>query len=627
VVAAAVGLLFGVHPLTVEPIPWTGERKTLLAAFFAISCLVIYVTFARKNNRKLFWGCLAAYVLALMSKPTSTPLPVVMLLMDFWPLKRLSKRSLWEKVPFFVVGGISGIITYISQARTASVITPEEYGLLRIPFVFCHNIIFYLYKMVWPVDLSPHYAFPRDIGLSNPAILAGVIGTCVLIPTLFILLRRTRSALTGWLIFFLMVLPTMQALQFSDVIASDKFVYLPSLGILLILACFLSWLWAKSGLRAVLIIVVLVLAVAEAGATRKQIGHWQDTISLYAHMVDVEPDAISPRNNLGVAYAEANDIPRAMEQFEIALRMDSNDEQATFNVARVREEHGRIDEALIGYRSVLERWPNNITSACSAYSAIGRILKIKGDFEGAIATYREGIKFRFDNGELHSGLASTLFEMGRLEEAIPEYRTAIQFVPDSKLYNNLGLALAATGDIDGAISSYKDAIRHDPRNAEAHYNYGNMLLTMGKPAQAAGEFEKAIKLKPDYVKALGNLAVAFAQLGKADEAIENFLLVIELDPNDPAAYFNLASILEGQGKLDEAIENLRKVTELAPSDVGARSELGRLLLQQGKVDEALVEFTTALKFDPMYKDAVDGMKKALEIKAGKEQPASKPANP
>ncbi|MGB8226876.1 MAG: hypothetical protein WCE45_08460, partial [Sedimentisphaerales bacterium] len=172
-IAAAVGLLFGVHPLTVEPIPWASERKTLLAAFFVLWSLVLYIHFVRKGNRKAYLGCIVMYVLALMSKPTSTPLPLLMLLMDFWPLKRLKWQTILEKLPLFVIGAISAVITYVSQSLTLEVITPHAYGPMRVPFIVCHSIIFYLGKMVWPVNLSSHYPFPDPVGLSNPMVLIG----------------------------------------------------------------------------------------------------------------------------------------------------------------------------------------------------------------------------------------------------------------------------------------------------------------------------------------------------------------------------------------------------------------------------------------------------------------------
>ncbi|HSW45800.1 MAG TPA: hypothetical protein VLM89_09535, partial [Phycisphaerae bacterium] len=228
-VAAAVGLLFGLHPLTVEPIPWIGERKTLLAAFFSLISLILYVRHSRSSGYRWYCGCLVAYILALMSKPTSTPLPLVFLLMDFWPLGRLSWRSVIEKLPLLAVGAVFAVITVVSQGRTAHITMPTEYSPARIPLLLCHNIVFYPLKMIWPVHLTSHYPLPEPMSPADPMILAGLIGTCVLIPALLLSLRRTRACATGWLIFFLMLLPTTGIIGFTTVIASDKYAYLPAI--------------------------------------------------------------------------------------------------------------------------------------------------------------------------------------------------------------------------------------------------------------------------------------------------------------------------------------------------------------------------------------------------------------
>jgi hypothetical protein len=304
-IAAGVGLLFGVHPMTVEPIPWVGERKTLLAAFFSLWSLIFYVYsrkshHARRTTASLYIGSLIAYLLALMSKPTSTPLPVVMLLLDYWPLRRLNWRTVLEKTPFFVLGGISAIITYISQSRTAGVTMPGHFGPERISLIFCHNIIFYFYKMIWPVNLSSHYPFPEPLNLSQPMVLAGVIGTFVLLALLVLSLRWTRAAMAGWLIFFVAILPTMQIIGFSDVIASDKFAYLPSIGLLMILAAFLVWLCNNRFLTLcrVSAMIIVLLACAESIAARCYLTYWRDTVSLFEHMLALAPNAVQVHNNL-----------------------------------------------------------------------------------------------------------------------------------------------------------------------------------------------------------------------------------------------------------------------------------------------------------------------------------------
>lgn len=188
-VAAGLGLLFGLHPMTVEPIAWVSDRKTILAAFFTLWSLIFYVRFARNSTWKLYVCCGVMYVLALMSKPTSTPLPLLMLLIDYWPLRRVRWAAILEKLPLFVIGSFFAIITYISQSRTAYVVLPHQHEVWRIPLIICHNIIFYLCKILWPANLSSYYPFPHPMDLSHPAILTGVIGTCILVLLLVVSLH------------------------------------------------------------------------------------------------------------------------------------------------------------------------------------------------------------------------------------------------------------------------------------------------------------------------------------------------------------------------------------------------------------------------------------------------------
>ncbi|UCF43589.1 MAG: hypothetical protein JSV99_01280, partial [Planctomycetota bacterium] len=196
--AAMVGLLYGVHPITIESVAWISERKTVLAAFFALWCLVFYLVYVRRRKRLFGAICLLMYVLSLLSKPGVIGMPVLLLLLDYWPLKRFGKKAVSEKLPLFFIGGAVAVVTFISQSRAASVTMPGRSGLVHVIFVFCHNIVFYLYNFIWPANLSWYYPFPKPFDLSQPMVLAGVVGTCVLIPVLLISLRWTKSVLVGW---------------------------------------------------------------------------------------------------------------------------------------------------------------------------------------------------------------------------------------------------------------------------------------------------------------------------------------------------------------------------------------------------------------------------------------------
>ena len=224
--AAMVGLLFGVHPLTVEPVSWIADRKTLLATFFALGALIAYVkyTYARAldaaeaskeagrrrlhipSSRSWYAGTAACYALALLSKPTSTPLPILFLLLDYWPLRRLDRGAILEKVPFFVLGSIATGVTILSQQNTAIIQYPSYQSWPAVLLAICYNVVFYLWKMVWPGHLFAFYLRPDPMSLQSPMLIAGVVGTVMLLLVTSISLLWTRALLTGWLFYLVALL-------------------------------------------------------------------------------------------------------------------------------------------------------------------------------------------------------------------------------------------------------------------------------------------------------------------------------------------------------------------------------------------------------------------------------------
>lgn len=549
-IAVIVGLLFGVHPLTVEPIPWVGERKTLLAAFFALWCLILYVRYTRRHATLLYALCLAAYVLALLSKPTSTPLAVALLLLDFWPLARLSRRAVLEKVPFFIIAAISSVITFVSQARTAAVEVPGEYSPLRIPLTLCHNIVFYLYKIIWPVRLSSHYPFPDPMTLSAPMVLAGVIGTVVLIVVLLVSLRWTRALLTGWLFFFVTIFPTMGIIGFTNVIASDKYAYLPSLGLLLPLTWFLSRAWLAAShagsppaIRGGIVLAALVLVGAEVADTRLQQRRWQDTETLYRHMLSLAPQVASLHNGLGYGLAMTGRPNEAIAEYTEALRLDPEFYPAHYNLGIALLEKRRFDEA--------------------------------------IRHFREAIHILPTDPRMHNNLALALAQTGQHAEAIAQLTDAARLNPDDpEIRYNLANTLADRGRLDEAVKYYDEAVRLEPRSPRIHTNFGNALGRQGKLDEAIGHYNQALAADPDFLPARINLGNAFRTQGKADQALAAYREAVRSHPEDVTANLILGMALQDQGRLDEAIEQYQRLLQIAPTNTQVRERLNAAIAQR-----------------------------------------------
>jgi Flp pilus assembly protein TadD len=381
-------------------------------------------------------------------------------------------------LPFFVTGSIFGVITYISQSRTSLAELPGQYSPLRIVLIVCHNIIFYLYKIIWPSNLPSHYAFPKLLGLSEPMVLAGVIGSCVLIVLLIISLRWTPAALTGWLFFFAAILPTMQIIGFSNVIASDKFAYLPSIGLLMVLCSFLGRFCGKAkpvsrGVAAA--IVILILSSVEIVVTRRHLVHWRDSVSLYQHMLTVTPDAALLHYNLGVTFQSDGRLKEASDHYRKALQLDPYYHEAHNNLGTALQSQGKLIEAVSHYRLALQAEP--------------------------------------DYAEAHNNLGAALEREGKLQEAISHFRKALYIKPDyAEAQGNLAVTFALQGNLDEAINHFRQALRISPNDTEAHYNLGHALQSQGKLAEAIMEYREALKIDPGNIKAVEHLKAAMTEL-------------------------------------------------------------------------------------------------------------------
>jgi tetratricopeptide (TPR) repeat protein len=497
VVAAGVALLFGVHPITVDSVCWLSERKTLLASFFALISLILYVRFTQRRRTGFYLGCLSAYVLALLSKPITVPLPAMMLLMDYWPLGRFGRRSAVEKLPLFAVGGVFAVITYVSQRSAAGVYWPARGNLLYVPMVLCHNAIFYLRKLILPLNLSPHYEPPSVVGFADPAFSASMIA-CVLLALLLVLLfRHAPAPLIGSLIFFVMLLPAMGIIRVTKPLVANRYVYLPYLGILLVLAWLLMQLrraFQKRWLRASYFgvpLVILVLGTLGAVGTRRYLRPWSNTGELQRYVLRLFPNAPMLHNDLGLYLASHGRYQEAVEHFRAALRTGPNLWQAHHNLALGLDQTGGDAEEMVQhYRRAIELVPGDMAARIS----LGLALCQRGDFDRGLAVLCEA-------SEVEQGLRLSLARY------------------------TLGYLLLLQGQTRPGLACLREVLADSPRFLLAIKGLAWFLAT--HPVEAFRDPREAVLLaerarsitRGQDVAVLDVLAAAYASQGRYDKAV------------------------------------------------------------------------------------------------------------
>jgi Flp pilus assembly protein TadD len=534
--AALAGLLFGLHPLTVEPVAWVSERKTLLAALFAFGSVLCYVEHRRRMRVGWRIAAVALYGLALLSKPTVTMLPLLLLLLDFWPLRRLDRAAVIEKWPFFLLTLASGVVTLVSHQRTAGIVGSAQSDVMRWPLQAGYLLAFYLRKIVVPTNLSCVYPPPVPFTLANPAVLVGAAVTCSLTILLAVLARRARGPLAGWLVFAVALAPTLGLVQYSWVIASDKYVYFPALGILLALASGLTVAWnsRRPGAgRAVAFLAVLATLVAEARGTRAALRNWTDSLTLALHMEKVAPGSPVVHNQLGVILGERGARDESIRHLRRAVELMPDYGVARYNLGIALMNAGQVPEAIVQFRRATERMPDQ---ADAAYNL---------------------------------GMALTLG--GSLDEAAASYRRALQLDPNHAMApGQLGRVLLARGRTAEAVEPLRRAVTLDPGNPGLHFQLSVALLFGARnPAEAAGHLRQAITLKPDWPDPCNTLAWILATspdstLRDPRQALELAARAVELTRGaNPAVLDTRAAAEAAAGRFHVAATTARRALDLA----------------------------------------------------------------
>ena len=559
--AGVTAALFGLHPLHVESVVWISERKDLLSAsFFLLSIIsyVSYTSFPTPNRSRWFPLSILFFALALMAKPMAVSLPIVLLLIDWYPLKRLNKSNqkllllLKEKVPFFILSLASAIITIIAQYSGGAVGSMEQFPLGLRLMNASRALLFYLGKMAYPLELSPFYPFPADAHwLGLPYVLSGIV---VVLLTLFCLwMIKSKNYLIPiiWFYFVVTLLPVIGVIQVGIQAAADRYTYLPSLAIFLLAGIGISWIYQKAVLikygiflKGAILLVTAIIIFLLGRSTIKQIKVWQNSGSLWSYVIDIFPNRIPiAHNNLGLFYHEKGMVKKALSEYKQASSIDSDYINAYNNLGVIYDEMDKFEEAIIAFNKALIIDPH--------YT------------------------------EAYYNLGNAYASRGMSEEARSQYKQALISNPHyAEAHNNLGLIYGKQGRLDEAILAYKQALISDPYYAEAHYNLGNAYVTKGMRDKAIFEYKKALSINPTYIKAYTNLGITYGEMKRVEESIKTLKEALVLKPDDPEIHSNLAASYYLQG-----------------NHTLARSHCDRALAQGYSVNQKLLELLNTPQTD------------------------------
>jgi tetratricopeptide (TPR) repeat protein len=451
--AAFAAAFFALHPLRVESVAWASERKDVLSMFFGMAALYAYAFYAEKEKIARYLICLVLFALSLMSKPMLVTLPFVLLLLDYWPLKRLtvsgsfndmlkkSGRLIKEKIPFFALAVASGIVTVWVQNKGGSVSSMDALPFLHRAQNAIVSYIAYLEKIFLPVNLAVFY--PYELLLPTWKVIAALMVLLFITVSVIYYIRKLPFLFVGWFWYQGTLIPVIGLVQVGTQAMADRYTYLPSIGISIMLAWGIALFFTKKTSRKIILFPAAVAVVLILSAlTWRQCGYWKNSITLYEHTLSVTRNNEKIHNNLGYVLLEKGDIHTSIEHFNAAIRLNPY-------------HHG-------------------------FYMNRGEALSKAGMYQGALEDFNKSISLK------------------------PDYADA---------WYNRGTLHGKLGNSQAALEDLNEAIRVQPQYAKAFNNRAIVYTNMGLYQTAIEDFNQVIRIMPGYNDALNNRAYAYLKQG------------------------------------------------------------------------------------------------------------------
>ncbi|KMP11710.1 hypothetical protein UZ36_03595 [Candidatus Nitromaritima sp. SCGC AAA799-C22] len=464
--AMLAALLFGLHPLRVESVAWISERKDVLCAFFFIPALIAYINFGsakEESKRRLwYWTCFLCHLLALLSKGMAMTLPVVLVLLDIYPLNRVKNwkdlpRLLYEKIPFFLLSVADAVIVLLTAKNHGIILSPDIISWKNKILNSIQSLILYIQKTLIPTGLSPYYPFKVKMLVTDGNFILSFL--LLLWTGAFVVLKwisGRRFWMVAFLYFLVTVAPVIGLVQIGSAAAADRYTYLPTLSCIFLLAGGMVAGVDKKNFRTMWIRGMAAIGVLGCFyfLSVNQIKVWSNSISVWKEVISIYPRRTHIAHaNLGVGFRVYGDFDRALREYKIA------------------------DEIAPGRAAIL----NNI----------GVLYLRKNNLDQAIEYFKKAITVN------------------------PEYTQSL---------NNLGYAYYRNGWLDKAEKELNRARLSKPHMVEIYINLGLVYMKQGEWNEAERVFKKAIKIQPSFHNAYSYLGKIYQRRGMKEKAESQFKL-------------------------------------------------------------------------------------------------------
>jgi protein O-mannosyl-transferase len=624
---------WALHPVQVESVAWICELKNTQSAVFFLASIGCYVRWLESRGHEHeravsglppgprasargYGFALVFALLAILSKPSTVMLPVVLGLCGWWLRDRIEWRDALRLAPFFALSALAAGWTIWEQKFHSGARGAEWEQSLPERLVIAGRVIwFYLSKLVWPNPLI--FIYPRwQISAANPLAYLPALAAAGGLYLLWHFRHRGLRPVFFAAAFFVALL--FPVLGFFDVyffrysFVGDHFQYLASMGPLVLAGAGLARALGEArvpiagpagptrsaatrpwGVAAGVLVAFGLLSFHHARA-------YLHNEALWRHTVAKNPAAVMAWLNLADTLARAERHDEAIATFRHALTLRPNDPHGWNDLGCELTLVGRPEEAIPALQRSIELKPD----LPEVHSNLGNALRKVGRTAEALASYRRALELDPNHAETHNNLGAELAEMGRLDEAVHHFETALHSDPkNASAHDNFGNVLSRLGRTGEAVARHQEALRLRPDFADAHTNLGRTLLAGGRAAEAVAHFQRALALRPDSAIIRGHLARALAATGRPDDAFAELERAVQLAPDSAIAHNNLGTAFAGSGRTAAAIPHFEHAVRLSPADAPMRVNLGTALGVVGRLDDAALHLGEAIRLRPGYVEA------------------------
>jgi len=491
-IAWITALLFGIHPMHVESVAWISERKDVLFTMFFILSLMHIIKYIQNGAQKklsLLWAFLF-FTGSLMSKSAAVVLPLIMLLCYYEINKRIKIKDVLETLPFFALALVFGLITIKAQ-DFAIHDANTTYNVFNKIILVLYALSFYIIRFIAPFNFSALHMYPSPVNNWLPT--AYYVAPLVLMALLLLYIYADKEAKQhlrfGLLFFILNLILVIQILPFGQTIVSERYTYVPYIGLAFIMAFYYTRLHKKFKIPATLVGIAFLIFLSVS--TWQQNRVWANSISLWTKAIKVNPDNAIALRHRGDAWLALKKHEAAKADYNKAITLRPEYVQAYVNRGTVHSEQGFFEEAVKDYSKAIDINPN----FAPAYYNRANIWQYNlSKFDKALADYNKALLLSEDYTDARNNRGILLINMGQHAEAIEDFNKIIASKPSFFMaYNNRGFAKSSMGKYQEAISDYDIVVKLQPKYALAFYNRGFAYLNLNNKNKACTDWKMALK--------------------------------------------------------------------------------------------------------------------------------------